>query len=72
MSDPAQGQPPAPGTQATDDEGSGTKPAQRQVSADSDGLLAVVKNLSRYHREHEKYYSEAPLADAIALQRIAR
>jgi hypothetical protein len=32
----------------------------------------VVKNLSRYHREHEKYYSEAPLADAIALQRIAR
>jgi len=72
MSDPAQGQPPAPGAQATDDEGSGTKPAQRQISADSDGLLAVVKNLSRYHREHEKYYSEAPLADAIALQRIAR
>jgi hypothetical protein len=72
MSDPAQGQPPAPGTQATDDEGSGTKPAQRQVSADSDGLLAVAANLSRYHREHEKYYSEAPLADAIALQRIAR
>jgi hypothetical protein len=37
-----------------------------------DGLLAVVKNLSRYHREHEKYYSEAPLADAISLQRTAR
>jgi hypothetical protein len=34
-------------------------------SAESDGLLTVVKNLSRYHREHEKYYSEAPLADAI-------
>jgi hypothetical protein len=32
----------------------------------------MVKNLSRYHREHEKYYSEAPLADAIALQRAAR
>ena len=25
-----------------------------------------------YHREHEKYYSEAPLADAISLQRTAR
>jgi hypothetical protein len=38
----------------------------------SDGLLAVVGNLSKYHREHEKYYSEAPLADAISLQRSAR
>jgi hypothetical protein len=35
-------------------------------------LKRLVKNLSRYHREHEKYYSEAPLADAIALQRTAR
>jgi hypothetical protein len=32
----------------------------------------VARNLSRYHREHEKYYSEAPLADALALQRMAR
>ena len=32
----------------------------------------MVKNLSRYHREHEKYYSEAPLADALSLQRTAR
>jgi len=39
---------------------------------DSDGLLAIAANLSRYHREHEKYYSEAPLADAISLQRAAR
>ena len=23
-------------------------------------MLAVVKNLFQYHREHEKYYSEAP------------
>jgi hypothetical protein len=38
----------------------------------SDGLLAVAANLSRYHREHEKYYSEAPLTDAIALQHAAR
>jgi hypothetical protein len=37
-----------------------------------DELLAVVKNLSRYHREHEKYYSEAALVDAVSLQRTAR
>jgi hypothetical protein len=43
-----------------------------QPSAGNDGLLAVVKNLSQYHREHEKYYSEAPLTDAISLQRTAR
>ena len=47
-------------------------PGQHRLSAGSDGLLAVVKNLSHYHREHEKYYSEAPLADAISLQRTAR
>jgi hypothetical protein len=40
--------------------------------AGGDGLLAVAMNLSHYHREHEKYYSEAPLADALALQRTAR
>jgi hypothetical protein len=39
---------------------------------ESDGLLAIAANLSRYHREHEKYYSEAPLTDAISLQRAAR
>jgi len=37
-----------------------------------DELLAVVKNLARYHREHEKYYSEAALVDAVSLQRTAR
>jgi hypothetical protein len=47
-------------------------PQQRQAGARGDGLLAVAANLSQYHREHEKYYSEAPLADAIALQRTAR
>jgi hypothetical protein len=74
MSDPAQERLPAPSTQVTGphDGGGGTGPAQLQVSAGSDGLLAVAANLSRYHREHEKYYSEAPLADAIALQRTAR
>jgi hypothetical protein len=45
---------------------------QHRPGGGSDGLLAVAANLSRYHREHEKYYSEAPLADAITLQRAAR
>ena len=45
---------------------------QHQPGGGSDGLLAVAANLSQYHREHEKYYSEAPLTDAIALQRTAR
>jgi len=45
---------------------------QHQPGAGGDGLLAVAANLSQYHREHEKYYSEAPLTDAISLQRTAR
>jgi hypothetical protein len=35
-------------------------------------VLETVLNLSRFHHEHEKYYAEAPLEDALALQRIAR
>jgi hypothetical protein len=35
-------------------------------------LLEVASNLSRYHREHEKFYGEAPLNDAAALLRISR
>ncbi len=50
--------------------GPGTEPAQPGTGRDE--LLAAARNLSRYHREHEKYYSEAPLNDAIALQRMAR
>jgi hypothetical protein len=34
--------------------------------------LEVFGNLSRYHREHEKYYGEAPLQDASALLRTSR
>ena len=74
MTDLAPDGPPAPGTPppGPSDKGTGTQPGQRQPGADGDGLLAVAANLSRYHREHEKYYSQAPLADAIALQRAAR
>jgi hypothetical protein len=47
-------------------------PGSASPAPKTDGLLTVIRNLSQYHREHEKYYSEAPLADAIALQRAAR
>jgi hypothetical protein len=53
-------------------EGPGTGSREPPAGLKPDGLLAVAANLSRYHREHEKYYSEAPLADAITLQRSAR
>jgi hypothetical protein len=74
MSEPARDGPETQSASATgpDFQSAGPGPSQHQPSAEGDGLLAVVKNLARYHREHEKYYSEAPLADAIALQRAAR
>jgi hypothetical protein len=31
-------------------------------------LLDQIENLSRTHREHELYYSQAPLDDAVTLQ----
>jgi hypothetical protein len=62
----------APGSRAHRPGGDRTSPGGTGQAVTSDGLLAVAANLSRYHREHEKYYSEAPLTDAIALQRIAR
>lgn len=64
----------APSTQAAGP-GAGGAAAQSQPcqpAAGNDGLLAAAKNLAHYHREHEKYYSQAPLTDAIALQRTAR
>lgn len=35
-------------------------------------FLAQAENLSRAHHEHEIYYSQAPLDDAVALQRFSR
>jgi hypothetical protein len=35
-------------------------------------LLDQIENLSRTHREHELFYSQAPLDDAVTLQRISR
>ena len=38
----------------------------------SDPRLTVFQNLARHHREHEKYYAEAPLHEALELQRFSR
>jgi len=35
-------------------------------------LLTAVLNLSRFHKEHERFYSTAPLETAVRLQRHAR
>lgn len=35
-------------------------------------LLDAIGNLSRYHREHEKFYASAPREQAVQLQRHAR
>jgi hypothetical protein len=41
------------------------------TTAAGDPLLESALNLSRFHREHEKYYSAAPLEDAVGLQRTS-
>jgi hypothetical protein len=35
-------------------------------------LLATIANLSQFHREHERFYSRAPLQQAIDVQLISR
>ena len=35
-------------------------------------LLEAIVNLSRFHREHEKFYASAPREQAVQLQRHAR
>jgi hypothetical protein len=45
------------------------------VNADPDGairLLEAARNLSRFHKEHERFYASAPLESAVRLQRHAR
>jgi len=37
-----------------------------------DALLEAALNLSRFHREHERFYASAPLETALRLQRHAR
>lgn len=40
--------------------------------ADVQPFLDVVLNLSTYHREHEKFYAQAPLRNALDLQHASR
>lgn len=35
-------------------------------------LLEVIANLAEFHREHEKFYSQAPLQDAVRLEAHSR
>ncbi|HEX2506077.1 MAG TPA: hypothetical protein VHK22_07720 [Gaiellaceae bacterium] len=39
---------------------------------DAATFLTQIENLARSHREHELYYSQAPLADAVTLQLLSR
>lgn len=43
-----------------------------EAASQTNPLLEVAANLARFHREHERYYSEAPLHEAIKLQRTSR
>ncbi|MBB4984270.1 hypothetical protein [Streptomyces nymphaeiformis] len=44
---------------------------EAQVSP-PDSLLQLIDNLARFHREHEKYYAQAPLRQAGDLQARSR
>ncbi len=41
------------------------------MPSNSDPFLNVVLNLSQFHREHEKFYAESPLHEAINLSRTS-
>jgi hypothetical protein len=55
----------------TADAAQGDPPEAVRMTTNS-ALLELVGNLARYHREHEKYYSEAGLHDAASLQSASR
>ena len=38
----------------------------------TDPLLVAIENLSRFHRDHERFYAQAPRDQAVTLQRHAR
>jgi hypothetical protein len=38
----------------------------------ADPLLDAIENLSRFHREHEKFYAQQPREQAVLLQRHSR
>jgi hypothetical protein len=39
---------------------------------DEQRLLRAIANLSRFHRDHERFYASSPRAEAVTLQRHAR
>ena len=47
-------------------------PPDATTHAHTDPLLDAVLNLSRFHRDHEKFYASAPREQAVVLQRHAR
>src|SRR5947208_12620934 len=46
--------------------------AAERSSRQSNPLLEAVLNLTRFHRDHEKFYSSSPREMAVTLQRHAR
>ena len=46
--------------------------SKREEGAPPAELLAMIDNLSRFHREHEKFYSQSPLAQASEMQAASR
>ena len=48
------------------------RPVMTTTAAQDSPLLHAVLNLSRYHREHEKFYATSPREVAVTLQRHAR
>jgi hypothetical protein len=47
-------------------------PPPAETASPANPLLTAVLNLSKFHRDHEKYYSSAPREQAVGLQRHAR
>jgi hypothetical protein len=47
-------------------------PEEQSQPPPPESLLQVIDNLARFHREHEEYYSQAPLRQAGELQARSR
>jgi hypothetical protein len=49
-----------------------TTPGRPETTEPASPLLTAVLNMSRFHRDHEKFYSSSPREQAVILQRHAR
>ena len=45
---------------------------ERRAGTPPDELLELIGNLAEFHREHEKFYSQAPLGQAVEVQAASR